>query len=65
MKCEVCGKGPNEVAILLRVNKTGEQGIWRCREHITPDQAAKVDPEVCRISNIIASGGTNESEHVH
>ncbi len=53
MKCEICNKGPAEGLTVFRVNEKGVKGIWRCRAHVTSEQADKFDPEVIFITNII------------
>lgn len=54
MKCEICGKGPPQDDVALhRVNELGVTGIWRCHEHLTPEQRATIDPVVADIVNII------------
>lgn len=37
MQCEVCGGSPPDGVDLYRVNAKGCPGVWRCREHVTPD----------------------------
>jgi hypothetical protein len=53
MKCEICNNGPQQGVTVFRVNEKGVMGRWRCREHITNEQANKVHPEVIEIANII------------
>ena len=58
MKCEVCGKTPclpphgNGIS-LFRINPIGELGIWRCKEHLTTEQTAKINPEVKELVEIL------------
>lgn len=55
--CEICGKGPlNGGVSVLRVNKKGVPGIWRCRNCATPEQLAGRDPIVADIVDIIEKG---------
>jgi len=51
--CEICGKGPVDGVTMWRVNEKGVPGIWRCRAHLTIEQADKQDPETVRLVNII------------
>lgn len=44
MRCEVCGKSPDQGANLYRQNPKGQIGIWRCAVHSKP-----VDDELVRI----------------
>lgn len=53
MKCEICNQGPPDGPTVHRVNPLGEVGIWRCEKHLTPEQAARLDPETIRIVKII------------
>lgn len=53
MKCEICNKGPMDGVSIHRVNEYGVAGIWRCEQHLTPEQAARLDPETIRIVKII------------
>lgn len=32
MRCEICGKGPEQGVTLIRQNEKGVKGVWRCRE---------------------------------
>lgn len=44
MQCEICGKSPSDgKTAIFRINSKGEDGIWRCEEHL---KEHKVDPEV-------------------
>jgi hypothetical protein len=50
--CEVCGKG-GPLYTVFRVNPVGQQGVWRCSEHLTTEQQQAIDPEVKDIVGII------------
>jgi hypothetical protein len=55
MRCEICQRNvPDDGVTLHRVNEKGVKGIWRCADHLTPDQRAAIDPEVSEIVKIIA-----------
>lgn len=62
MKCEICNKGtvPDGVS-LYRVNKLGVTGIWRCAEHLTPEQKQAIDPEVKEIVETIEASNNRIS----
>lgn len=51
MKCEICGKGPQDGVTVFRQNPKGEKGIWHCAEH----NAAKVDSEVVAVVEVLES----------
>jgi hypothetical protein len=54
MKCEICGLDPSTSNLpIFRTNPLGEIGIWRCWEHLSPDQKTDVDPGVKEITSII------------
>lgn len=59
MRCEVCNRGPAPEAgsvAVYRVNELGVEGIWRCQEHLTPEQSAALDKEVVKLAHIIGRG---------
>lgn len=58
MKCEICKLGPPEQAMAVyRVNPIGElPGIFRCHMCLTPEQRAKIHPEVREIVGILEGG---------
>lgn len=60
-RCEICHKGPPDGVSLFRVNEKGVEGIWRCRSHLTSEQADKQDPETIRLVNIIDPPNSNET----
>lgn len=51
--CEVCGKGPAQGVSVFRANAKGVPGIWRCRAHLSSEQAEKMPDETIRLVNII------------
>lgn len=54
MRCEVCNRGPAPDAggvTVHRVNELGVSGIWRCKEHLTPEQMP--DEETLRLVEIL------------
>lgn len=54
MKCEICNKSAaTDGVALYRVNELGVKGIWRCTEHLTPEQSQAIDPEVKDITEAI------------
>lgn len=56
MKCEVCSKSVQthpQGCTLWRINPLGETGVWRCWEHLSPEQRAAIDPSVLTITNAI------------
>ncbi len=54
MACEVCGKTAwRDGVIETRVNELGVEGIWRCEEHLAPEQRASRDPETYELCRII------------
>ncbi len=61
MKCELCGRdAPNDGVNLHRVNPKGVKGVWRCWDHLTPQQRAGIDPVVADIIRIIDEDNRKE-----
>lgn len=54
MCCEVCNKTvAGDGVTLHRVNELGVKGIWRCKDCMTPEQVAAIDPVVADITKAI------------
>lgn len=49
MKCEWCGKGPQDGVSLYRINEKGVPGIWRCEA----DLDRRPDEDVAELVGII------------
>ena len=49
MKCEICGRNPQDGTSIFRVNPTGIEGIWRCRNCI----GKPIDSELDFIVSVI------------
>jgi hypothetical protein len=67
MKCEICGKTspmpPDGDGIsLFRVNETGEPAVWRCEQHLTKEQRAKIPSTVIELAKIIEGSARDEIE---
>lgn len=45
MKCDKCGKGPQDGVSLYRVNEKGVPGKWRCEKHLDPSKHPAPDTE--------------------
>lgn len=59
MKCELCGRGPMEIA-LHRQNEKGVTGIWRCADcNFKP-----VDPEIALILHCLDQDKPKKSKYV-
>ena len=50
-ECFVCQNGPPDGSTVYRVNETGVEGVWACREHLPP--SVVVDPQVQGIVDAI------------
>lgn len=54
MKCEICGKGPQDGTTIYRANEKGVKGIWRCARHPSLESFNRqCDPELNAIENAI------------
>ena len=53
MKCEKCGKGPQDGISLYRINEKGVPGKWCCEKHLDPNKHPAPDPETVRLVKIL------------
>lgn len=52
--CEVCAKGPADGLTVFRASPKREKPvIWRCRAHLTSEQAEKMPDDLIQIVNMI------------
>jgi len=59
MECCICHKGPlpeQGGVSIYRINAKGVPGIFACEEHLPQTDAAPLDPELKKITDLIGKG---------
>lgn len=52
-RCVICQKGMPYVS-LFRINAKGQPGLWACAKHLKQTDAPPLDPELQKLSEILA-----------